>query len=125
LETWGLIFLGRPNGYEEVFFQYGNFSIKDGLHIRFWKDLWLGNGPLRKKYSALYSIVRRKSDTIALVMATSPPDVTFVHDLIGPRLAIRNALLNIWNLFNFRKIQINFVGTYIPMGHFLYVRYIM
>jgi hypothetical protein len=29
----------------------------------------------------LYSIVRCKSDTIASVMATSPPDVTFRRDL--------------------------------------------
>jgi hypothetical protein len=42
----------------------------------------------------LYSIVRRKSDTIALVMATSPPSVTLRHDLIGPRLAAWNALLH-------------------------------
>jgi hypothetical protein len=40
----------------------------------------------------LYSIVRRKSDTIALVMATSPPDVTFRRDLIGPKLVAWNAL---------------------------------
>jgi hypothetical protein len=41
----------------------------------------------------LYSIVHRKSDTIALVMATSPPDVTFRRDLIDPRLVTWNALL--------------------------------
>jgi hypothetical protein len=41
----------------------------------------------------LYSIVRRKSDTIALVMVTSPADVTFRCDLIGPKLMAWNALL--------------------------------
>jgi hypothetical protein len=35
----------------------------------------------------LYSVMRRKSDTIALVMAISPPDVTFRCDLIDHRLA--------------------------------------
>jgi hypothetical protein len=41
----------------------------------------------------LYSIVRYKSDTIAKVMVTSPPDVTFRRDLLGPRLTDWNALL--------------------------------
>jgi hypothetical protein len=59
---------------KNFFFRYGTFSIKDGSHIRFWEDYWLGNSPLSEQYPALYSI-HRKSDTIALVMATSPPDV--------------------------------------------------
>jgi hypothetical protein len=67
--------------------------IKDGSQIRFWEDSWLGNSPLSEQYLALYSIVRRKSDTIASVMATSPPDVTFRRDLIGPRLVTWNAQL--------------------------------
>jgi hypothetical protein len=63
--------------------------IKDGLQIRFWEDSWLGNSPLSEQYS----IVRHKSDTIALVMVTSPPDGTFRRDLYGPRLVAWNALL--------------------------------
>jgi hypothetical protein len=78
---------------KKFFFQYVTFSIEDGSQIRFREDSWLGNGPLREQYPAMYSIVRRKSDTIALVMATSPPNVTFRRDLIGPRLAAWNALL--------------------------------
>jgi hypothetical protein len=69
---------------EKFFFHYGTFLIKDGSQICFYEDSWLGNRPLSEQYSALYSIVRHKSDTIALVMATSPPDVTFRRDLIGP-----------------------------------------
>jgi hypothetical protein len=76
------------------FFKYGTFSIKDGSQICFWEDSWLGNGPLREQYPALYSIVRHKSDTIALVMANSPPNVIFRRDLIGPRLPAWNALLH-------------------------------
>jgi hypothetical protein len=53
----------------------------------------LQNSPLNEQYPALYNIVRRKSDTIALVMAISPPDVTFRSDLIGLRLVAWNALL--------------------------------
>jgi hypothetical protein len=78
---------------KKFFFRYGTFSIKDGLQIHFWEDSWLGNSPLSEQYPVLYSIVRRKSDTIAVVMATSPPDVTFRCDLIGPRLQSWNSLL--------------------------------
>jgi hypothetical protein len=67
--------------------------MKDGSQIRFWEDSWLGNSSLSKQYHVLYSIVRRKSDTIVIVMATSPPDVTFRRDLIGPRLQSWNVLL--------------------------------
>jgi hypothetical protein len=78
---------------KKFFFRHGTFSINDGSHIHFWKDIWLDNVPLCKQYSALYNIVRRKSDTIATVMATSPPDVTFRRDLIGLRLVAWNSLL--------------------------------
>jgi hypothetical protein len=71
---------------KKFFFRYGTFSIKDGSRIHFWEDSSLGNSPLSEQYHALHSIVRRKSDTIVLVMATSSPDVTFRRDLIGPRL---------------------------------------
>jgi hypothetical protein len=49
--------------------------------------------PLSKQYPTLSNIVRHKSDTIATVMATSPSDVTFRQDLIGPRLEAWNTLL--------------------------------
>jgi hypothetical protein len=78
---------------KKFFFRYGTFSIKDGSQICFWEDSWLGNSPLSEQYLALYSIVRRKSYTIAVVMATSPPDVTFRRYLIGSRLLAWNALL--------------------------------
>jgi hypothetical protein len=75
------------------FFRFGSFSINDGSQIRFWEDQWLGNTTLREQYPALYTIVRHKSDTIATVMATSPPNVSFRRNLIGPRLTAWNALL--------------------------------
>jgi hypothetical protein len=67
--------------------------INDGSQIRFWKDIWLDNVPLRDQNLALYSIVRYKSDTIVKVMANASPDVKFRHDLLGPRLTTWNALL--------------------------------
>ena len=36
----------------------------------------------------------RKGDTLASVMQTSPPNVTFRRDLLGPRLQSWNALLD-------------------------------
>ena len=62
---------------KKFFFSFGSFSIKYGLEIRFWEDKWMGNTTLREQFSALYNIVRHKSDTLASVMATSPPNVSF------------------------------------------------
>jgi hypothetical protein len=75
------------------FFRHGTFSIKDGSEIRFWEDKWLGNATLRDQYPALYSIARHKGDTIAKVMASSPPDISFRRSLLGNRLTSWNALL--------------------------------
>jgi hypothetical protein len=78
---------------KKYFFGLGSFSNKDGSEIRFWEDKWLGNVTLREQYPALYSIVRHKGDTIAKVMETSPPNVTFRRDLLGQRLVSWDALL--------------------------------
>ena len=85
-EAWGLSFLGRTNGNEEIFFHYGSFSIKDGSEIRFWEDKWLGNATLREQYPALYNIVRQKADTVAKVLKSFSSNATLKRDLIGPRL---------------------------------------
>jgi hypothetical protein len=79
---------------KKFLFRHGTFSINDGSHIRFWEDNWLDNIPLCEQYPVLYNIVRRKSDTIAIVMASSPPDVTFRQNLIGSRLVVWNSLLH-------------------------------
>jgi hypothetical protein len=75
-------------------FRHGTFSINDGSHIRFWEDNLLDNISLCEQYPVLYNIVHRKSDTIAIVMASSPPDVTFRRNLIGSRLEVWNSLLH-------------------------------
>jgi hypothetical protein len=85
--------LGWTHGDEEIFFRLGTFCIKDGSEIRFWEDKWIGNATLCEQYPALYSIVHHKGDTIAKVMETSPPNVTFRRDLSGQRLVSWNALL--------------------------------
>jgi hypothetical protein len=63
---------------KKFFFPYEFFSIKDGLHIRLWEHKWLGNATLREQYPSIYNIVHLKLDTLAKVMETSPPNVTFI-----------------------------------------------
>jgi hypothetical protein len=71
-----------------------------------------------KKYPTLYNIVRRKSDTIALVMAISPPDVTFRRDLIGPRLVAWNALLQHLDSIQLSAKPNEFCWNLHPNGNF-------
>jgi hypothetical protein len=72
------------------FFGHWTSSIKDGSEIRFLRDKWLG---LREQYSALYAIVRHKGDTIAHVLGSNPPNMTFKRNLFGHRLVSCEALL--------------------------------
>jgi hypothetical protein len=55
--------------------------------------VWLGITTLREQYSALYAIVRHKGDTIAHILESNPPNVTFRRNLYGPRLVSWEALL--------------------------------
>jgi hypothetical protein len=73
------------------FFSLRTSSIKDGSEVRFWKDKWLGTTSLREQYPALYNIVRHKGDTIAKILETSPPNMSFRRDLSW--LVSWNALL--------------------------------
>ena len=75
-------------------FCFGSFPIKDGSEIRFWEDIWLGNASLREQYPALYNIFRDKNNTIAHVLGSSPPNISFRRDLIGPRLVSWHNLLS-------------------------------
>jgi hypothetical protein len=77
----------------KFFFPYESFSIKDGLHIRLCEHKWFGNATLREQYPSIYNIVHLKSDTLAKVMKTSPPNITLRQDLVGPRIGSYNVLL--------------------------------
>ena len=77
---------------KNFFFRFGSLLIKDGSEIRSWEATWLGNTPLKDQYPALYNIARGKSDTIAVVLSTSPPNVSFRRDVLGARLASWHAL---------------------------------
>jgi hypothetical protein len=78
---------------KKFFFSHGSFFIRDRSEIQFWKDKWLGNASLQEQYLTLYAIVRHKSDTLAHVLGSNPPNVTFRRTLFGPRLVNWEALL--------------------------------
>jgi hypothetical protein len=86
-------FWARLMATKKFFFGHGSFLIRDGLEIRFWENKWLGNASLWEQYPALYAIVRHKSDTLAHVLGSNPPNVTFRRTLFEPRQVSWDALL--------------------------------
>ena len=76
------------------FLRFGTFVIKDGSQIRFWEDTWLENRPLRDQYPQLYNIVRKKQDTVADVLSTQIPNLSWRRDLIGNKLVMWNNLVS-------------------------------
>ena len=57
---------------KDSFLELGSFKIKDGSQTRFWSDTWLGNKPLKDKFPSLFNIVRRKDDSVAQVLGSTP-----------------------------------------------------
>jgi hypothetical protein len=51
------------------------------------------NDTLREQYPVLYRIVRHKDITLQRVMENSPPTMTFRRNVVGPRLANWNKLV--------------------------------
>ena len=70
------------------FLKFGAFIIKDGSQVRFWEDMWLGNRSLREQYPQLYNIVRKKQDTVAELLCTQTPNLSWHRNLIGSKLAM-------------------------------------
>jgi hypothetical protein len=63
----------------------------------------LGNTTLQEQISVLNNTVCYKGDTAAKVLESSPPNVTFTRDLVGPRRACWNALLQCLALVQLMK----------------------
>ena len=74
------------------FLRFGNFKIRNGSQVRFWEDNWLGSGTLKHQYPGLYCITRRKFITIAEVLSTPQPNISWRRSLIGPKLVAWNEL---------------------------------
>jgi hypothetical protein len=85
------------------FLKFGTFTIKDGSHIRFWEDKWLGNMPLCDQYPQHYNIAWKKQDTVAEILSTEIPNISWKRDLIGPKLVM-------WNNLVARLANINLTG---------------
>jgi hypothetical protein len=72
---------------KDTFMGFGSFKVKDGSQTRFWVDTWLGNKPLKNKFPALFNIVRRKQDSVAQVLSSSPLNISFHRNLVGANLS--------------------------------------
>ncbi len=71
---------------KNTFLNIGSWIVNNEEQIRFWEDKWLGNLAFKDKYPSLYSIVQRKSSTIANVMRSVPLNVSFRRALVGQNL---------------------------------------
>jgi hypothetical protein len=71
---------------KDIVLNLGKFILKNGEHIRFWEDKWLGYQPSMSQYPTLYQIVRHKSATMATVLDSMPLNVSFRRALVGPNL---------------------------------------
>ena len=76
------------------FLRFRTFIIEDGSQVRFWEDTWLENSSLRDQYLQLNDIVRKKQDTVADVLSTQIPNLSWRRDLIGIKLVIWNNLVS-------------------------------
>ncbi len=71
---------------KDTFLDMSSYIVNNRKQIRFWEDKWLGNLAFKDKYPSLYSIVRRKSSTIANFMRYVPLNVSFRRSLVGQNL---------------------------------------
>jgi hypothetical protein len=68
------------------FFNRGSFKVGDGISVRFWEDIWLGDSSLANQYPSVYNIVQRKNVLVANVLAHSPLNIEFRRALNGNKL---------------------------------------
>jgi hypothetical protein len=78
---------------KELFLGFGKFKVNNGGNTRFWKDVWIGNTPLKNQYAYLYRIVRHKNATVASVFTTVPLNISFRRSLLGDNLQLWHNLV--------------------------------
>ena len=85
----------------------------------------MGNRSLSEQYPQLYNIVRKKQDTVAEVMSSGTPNLSWRRDLIGSKLVMWNnltaRLANItlnhkWDDFKWNLDQ---TGVFLVKSHYL------
>ena len=65
------------------FFQRGKFMVGNGLHTRFWEDVWLGDKSLADQYPSLFNIVCHKNVLVSTVLSNNPLNIEFRRTLTG------------------------------------------
>ena len=103
---------------KQDFLRFKTFSIKNDSQVRFWEDIWLGTTSLREQYPCLYHIARHKQATMADVFSTSPLNISWRRDLIGPKLVAWNELLPRLANIALSDEQDEFRWNLVPNGQF-------
>jgi hypothetical protein len=66
---------------KQDFFSKGFFKVGNGLTVRFWEDVWLGDMSLAQQYPSLYNIVQHKNVLVSTVLAQTPLNICFRRGL--------------------------------------------
>jgi hypothetical protein len=103
---------------KDQFLSLGYFRLKDRPQIRFWKDKWLSNEPLNLKYPALFNIARRKHDTVANILHTTPLNVSFTRALLGNNLENWNRIVSLLAILNLQEDRDMFIWSLQSSGLF-------
>lgn len=103
---------------KDQFLSLGYFRLKDRPQIRFWEDKWLSNEPLNLKYPALFNIVRRKHDTVANILHTTPLNVSFTRALLGNNLENWNRIVSLLAILNLQEDRDMFIWSLQSSGLF-------
>ena len=103
---------------KDTFTGFGSFKVKDGSQTRFWFDTWVGNKPLKDRFPALFNIVRRKQDSVAQVLSSSPLNISFRRNLLGANLRDWQRIVNSLRDLNLHEERDIFVWALHLSGSF-------
>jgi hypothetical protein len=82
----------------EYFSNFVSFKVGDGLHIRFWYDVWCGEAAIKFSFPELYSIARDKEASVSDLLDSS---YTYIH---WNSSFIRHNWIGSWNLDYFLNL---------------------
>ena len=97
----GNFFEGRARGspfwndlqtIKSAFALGAKFSTGDGRSVRFWTDLWIGSRPLWEEFRDLYDIAVDPGMSVADALRSTPSEIHFKRELLGPEQASLVAL---------------------------------
>ena len=93
MEKRRFTFLDEPDKSKTRFFKIRNFHNKGWVSSKI-LGRQLGNSPLRDQYPQLYNLVRKKQDTVANVLSTQIPNISWRKDLVFSKLVMWNNLVS-------------------------------